>query len=81
MITLTDNSKIIVYASSPSGAEVTARNLAKLVQGSKVPKPLVVKIGERKGEKLKSVNVVPIRASYFPKGQQETAPEWVEKLR
>lgn len=81
MITLKDNSKIIVYASSKSVAETTSLALSRLCIGSQKPSPFIIKTGERRGERLKRVRVKPIRASYFSDGQEKMKPDWVEEIK
>jgi hypothetical protein len=81
MITLRDNSKIIVYGSTQSQAEITVKSLSKLCLSHQLPSPLTVKIGQTKGPNFKQVKVAPVRASYFPTGQQDNRPEWIEDLK
>ncbi|MBE9215687.1 hypothetical protein IQ247_23980 [Plectonema cf. radiosum LEGE 06105] len=79
VLVLTDNSKIIINASSKSEVIRVINSLknfvdAKFLKGIQPPR-----IGER-NKVYKSANVVPVRCSYFPKGQQDVAPEWSIKL-
>lgn len=79
ILTLRDNSKLIVNAVSKSEAERVISALQKyinpqMLQGSES------KIGIRKGKKLKQVLVFPTSVRFFKTGQKNTVPTWTTKL-
>lgn len=79
LVTLRDNSKIMLNCISKEECERTWKEIKPYIK----PYYLVtsqVKIGPRKGKKLKQCNVVATNAKYFAKGQQNGIPTWVKVL-
>ena len=76
ILTLADNSKVIVNAVNAAEAE-SVINQAKAII---TPSALVgsfIKIGQRKGQALSTIRVIAKIAKYFPTGQKNMKPEWV----
>lgn len=81
MVTLTDNSKLLVYCRDKAEAERVAKSLAGLVKASMRPRPLQVKTGRIKpGTEFLRLLAEPMEARYFPSGQKNVKPAWVERL-
>jgi hypothetical protein len=76
ILTLNDNSKLIVNAIS----ETEAQRVIDEASGSIDPKYLngsFIKIGIRKGQALKQIMVYPKYAKFFSSGLQSLQPDWV----
>ncbi|WP_156119854.1 hypothetical protein [Leptolyngbya sp. KIOST-1] len=81
MLTLNDNSKILVHARTKTEAESTINTLARIIVSEQRPKPIAIVTGERQGTALKKVSVVPTVAHFYPTGQKNMKPAWTEKIR
>lgn len=79
ILTLKDNSKIIVNAASKGEAERIIGLASKYVSSSKLIDSFT-KIGERKGQPFKQITVKPKVARFFAEGTKSTLPTWVVKL-
>ena len=77
ILTLRDNSKVWINASSQSEAEGVVRQLSTYIDPSQLPRPLKIHTGERKGDNLATATVEPVRAMFFATGQQNMAPDWL----
>jgi hypothetical protein len=75
ILTLKDNSKLIVNAISQSEAERVI-NAVKTYISPAYLAGAQLKIGIRKGEPLKQCLVVPTSAKFFATGQKNTVPNW-----
>ena len=79
MLTLKDNSKLIIYAKSIIEAE---RFIKKIVTSNLIDKKYLdktnydIKVGKIKGN-FKEIRVTPTCAKYFSTGQQNLQPDWV----
>lgn len=80
ILTLSDNSKVIVNAYSEAEAHKVLTAAKKCIK-PKYLKGSHIKIGERKGQKLKQIQVSPHKAKFFPTGQQDLSPKWVAKFK
>ena len=80
ILTLFDNSKVIVNAFSLSEAKQVIE-AAKKVISPKYLKNSHVKYGTRKGVDLKEVQVYPAKAKFFPTGLENTVPKWIANFR
>ena len=82
---LTDNSKILVNCYSQVEAERVIEELKAWVDPeylqSNPETPPVITFGLRKGAELSQKQVKAIRVDYYPEGQMNTVPEWVQDLR
>lgn len=76
ILTLADNSKVIVNAYTPEIAEMVLTSIKPLIRASMTAGSFM-KIGERKGQALSNIVVVPKIAKYFSVGVQNTKPDWV----
>lgn len=79
MLTLKDNSKLIVNAISQQEAERVINAIKPLI----APNYLIgaeLKVGIRKGKVLKNCVVKPTSARYFSSGQKNTVPDWAIDL-
>lgn len=79
ILTLKDNSKLMINAISREEAERVVNAIKPLI----APSYLVnsqLKIGIRKGEQLKQCLVVPTSARFFATGQKDTQPNWVKSF-
>jgi hypothetical protein len=84
ILTLTDNSKIIVNASSSSECKRVINRLKTYIPVEyrvKNGKAIKAKYGERINSDLRKVKVIPVRASFFSTGARNLAPDWVINLR
>lgn len=80
ILTLKDNSKLIINAASAGEADSLLKQFSRFIK----PQMLVgsiSKVGLRKGPKLKQCRVVPTNARYFSTGQKNTNPDWIVNLR
>lgn len=75
--TLDDNSKIIVNCYSQAEASRVLTQALAIVPNYLKTK-LTTKIGQRNGDNLQSVRVVPRIAKFFSTGQRNTKPDWVK---
>lgn len=79
VMVLPDNSKLIINAFSES---IALNAVDKMAQG--IPESMVVqsvtKVASRRGRDLLSVIVYPRSARYFPTGQLDLKPLWVNKF-
>ena len=76
ILTLGDNSKVIVNAVNEDEAE-RVLNAARKIINPKYLKNSHIKIGDRKGQKLKQVKVGAVAAKFFRHGQANaTNPDW-----
>ncbi|QYO68198.1 hypothetical protein [Leptolyngbya sp. 7M] len=80
ILTLRDNSKLIVNASSKYEAERVIRAMKKYINSDYLVNSFV-KVGERKGQPLKRVEVTPVTARYFSTGQMDMKPNWMTRFR
>lgn len=79
ILTLKDNSKLIVNAKTQKEAERMLRQLGKFIKGDMML-GATSKVGLRKGKKLKECKVIPVSISFFSQGQENTNPDWYAKL-
>lgn len=77
ILTLSDNSKIIVNCITHSEAERVLNLIQPLVDTDKLEGSFI-KIGERKGQPLSEILVSPRIAKFFPTGQQDMKPAWIK---
>lgn len=80
ILTLSDNSKVVVNAFSEFEAKKVL-NAAEKAIGSDYLKGSQTKIGKRKGIDLKEIEVVPVKAKFFPTGRKDLSPKSVSKFR
>lgn len=80
ILTLNDNSKVVVNAVSELEAKKVL-NAAEKAIDSKYLKGSQTKIGMRKGIELKEIEVMPVKAKYFPTGRKDLSPKSVSKFR
>lgn len=80
ILTLSDNSKVIVNAYSEAEAKKVLQ-AAKQAIKTHYLKGSHIKIGIRKGVELKTIEVVPVKAKYFPTGLQNLSPKWIANFR
>jgi hypothetical protein len=76
ILTLADNSKVIVNAITADEAE----RVIELAKGMILPSMLVgsfLKLGQRKGQALRQITVKARIAKYFATGQKNMKPNWV----
>jgi len=79
ILTLSDNSKVIVNAFN----ETEARQVLEAAQRHIKPRYLKgahIKIGIRKGLKLSTAEVIPVLGHYYPTGLQNLTPQWTSKF-
>lgn len=79
MLTLDDNSKIIVNCSTREEAARVLASLEVLVDPSMLQNKDSL-IGERKGKALKTCTVKPRSIKFFEDGQRDTTPTWSQKI-
>ena len=77
ILTLADNSKVIVNAASAAEAE-SVINQAKLIINESALSGSFIKIGQRKGQALSIIRVAAKIAKYFPTGQKNMKPSWIK---
>lgn len=80
ILTLSDNSKVIVNAVSETEVDrvlFQAKQAIdpKLIDGS------FIKTGTRKGQILAAITLVPLYGKYFSQGLKETKPDWTAYYR
>ncbi|KJH71228.1 hypothetical protein [Aliterella atlantica] len=71
---LKDNSKFVVNAVSETEVEKLVNHYKKYISTKFLTNDL--RMTERKGKRIKVVKYTPIRADYYPKGQDVPYPEW-----
>lgn len=76
ILTLSDNSKLIVNGATQAETDRVINALKGYIDGN-FTKDSFLKIGQRKGSKLKELRVKPITATYYAKGQQDEQPDWI----
>lgn len=76
ILTLNDNSKVVVNAISKAEGEGFMNKVKNVISGEKLQNALLKSGGERKGADLKQIEVKPAYAKFFPKGQKDLLPEW-----
>ncbi len=84
ILVLTDNSKIIVNASSASECKRVINRLKILIPNnyrSVDGKAIKAKVGERTGTGLKKAKVIPIRADFYSSGAKSLTPDFTINLR
>jgi hypothetical protein len=80
ILTLNDNSKLIVNAKTESEVERVINQLRGTIGGNFL-QGSVISTGQRKGAQLKQIEVAPRFAKYFSKGQQDVKPDWVKEFK
>ncbi|BAY16888.1 hypothetical protein NIES21_27220 [Anabaenopsis circularis NIES-21] len=80
ILTLKDNSKAFVNAETKEEAErmleaIKAKTHTDFLVGS------FQKIGQRKGQALKEINVKLFRCDYYPTGTKNAKPQWIKYFR
>jgi hypothetical protein len=84
ILTLTDNSKIIVNAASASECKRVINRLKILIPNEyrvKDGKAIRAKVGERTGTGLKQTKVTPVRADFYSNGAKSLTPDYSINLR
>ena len=76
VLILKDNSKVVVNASSKSGGEAFIKKIKRFIAADLLKGSVIRSGGERKGDKLRVVTVIPIMAKFFSTGQKNIAPDW-----
>lgn len=76
ILTLDDNSKVVINAVSKAEGEKVMARLKAIISSSVLKHAELKSGGERKGKQLKSVLVKPAYAKYFAHGQQDRLPDW-----
>jgi len=79
ILTLNDNSKLIVNAYSKTEAERVIKWITRYINPTMLTKSFP-KFGQRKGQPLKTILVTPRQAKFFPTGQQNMSPQWSSKF-
>lgn len=79
ILTLFDNSKVIVNAFSEAEADRVLQAAKKHIN-PKYLKNSHIKIGIRKGRKLKQDEVIPVLGHYYPTGLQDLNPKWTGRF-
>jgi hypothetical protein len=79
-LTLNDNSKLWINASSQSEAEGVIRQLLTYIDPAQLPQPLQIHTGERKGQALRVATVKPVRGLFYSQGQRNMIPDWEIRL-
>lgn len=79
ILTLSDNSKLIVNARDAGEAERVI-NEAMLTIDPRLISGSFYKVGTRKGQPLRTITVYPKYAKYFSSGLQNTKPDWTVYL-
>lgn len=79
ILTLFDNSKVIVNAFSDAEAERVLEAAKKHIK-TRLLKGAHIKIGIRKGPKLSTTEVIPVLGNYYPTGLQNLTPKWSSKF-
>ena len=78
ILTLPDNSKLIINCKSPNEAKTVCSDLIRTTKYALGDCEFT--ISERKGQNLKEDRVYPRVMKYFPQGQKDTKPLWIYHL-
>lgn len=74
ILTLKDNSKLVVNAYTDSEAERVVNHLKKYIDRRYLTNDF--RITERRGKTIEKDEYKPIRADYYPRGDEDTYPKW-----
>ncbi|NEO34265.1 MAG: hypothetical protein F6K36_28455 [Symploca sp. SIO3C6] len=74
LLTLKDNSKLIVNGFSPQETEKTVNSLSRFINSEYLPGNF--KIGQVKNSPYLEIEVKPHRADYYSQGQGQIEPDW-----
>ncbi|MFN6488130.1 MULTISPECIES: hypothetical protein [unclassified Nostoc] len=77
ILTLKDNTKVFVNAFSAAEAEQMI-NQIKAKVNPKYTEESFYKIGQRKGQPLKEINVKLVRCDYYAEGTKSNKPDWIK---
>jgi hypothetical protein len=80
ILTLNDNSKVVVNAVSESEANRVLFQ-AKQALDPKYLEGSFIKIGPRRGQTIAAITVVPLYGKFFPTGLRDTKPAWTAYYR
>lgn len=80
ILTLKDNSKLIVNAISQSEAFAVINALEIYIDPSMLQDSFI-KVGERRGQPLQEVQVTPVVGKFFATGQKDLEPSWTVSFR
>ncbi|MFB2879644.1 hypothetical protein, partial [Floridanema aerugineum] len=80
ILTLSDNSKLIINAKSAEECERVLNAFKSFIDPAFL-RGAHMKIGERKGFRLRQQLVVPTIIRFFSQGQRNLSPDWVSDLR
>ncbi|MEH2222595.1 hypothetical protein [Nostoc sp.] len=80
ILTLKDNSKVFVNAFSKEEAEQVITQ-AKTIIDDKYTEGSFYKVGQRKGQPLKEINVKLVRVDYYAEGTKQKKPTWIKLFR
>ena len=78
ILTLPDNSKLIINCKSPDEAKTVCSDLIRTTKYAIGDCEFT--ISERKGQNLKEDRVFPRVMKYFPQGQKDTKPLWIHHI-
>ena len=79
ILTLSDNSKLIVNAKDSSELELVIGKLKLTIDANRLDGS-VYSDGTRKGTNLQQIQVAPRSVKYFPTGQKDTKPAWIKNF-
>jgi hypothetical protein len=79
ILTLKDNSKLIVNAVSKEEAQKIIGLASQYISDNQLTDSFT-KVGERKGQPFKQITVAPKVARFFAEGAKSTVPTWVIKF-
>jgi len=77
VLTLVDNSKLIVNCNTQAIAE-SIIDVVSLTIDTDMLEGAHISIGKRKGQGLKTITVAPRIAKFFPNGQKNMKPQWIK---
>ena len=80
ILTLKDNSKLIVNAISQSEAFAVISSLEIHIDPSMLQDSFI-KVGERRGQPLQEIQVTPVVGKFFATGQKDLEPSWTVSFR
>ena len=80
VLTLKDNSKLIVNCNSQRTAQILTDQLQSTIDSSQM-NGAALSIGIRKGQALKTVVVYPRIVKYFANGQKDLKPTWIKYFK
>ncbi len=80
VLTLADNSKLIVNCNTQSEAESLIEALSESIS-SEALEGSFLSTGNRKGQRLKTITVAPRIAKFFATGQKDIKPDWVRYFK